>query len=1062
MIPVSITLALLTAGKRIDASWLEGQTLGASASASATPKQFPKNFVTLQAPRKELQPGAGWGRVTHEFVAEHADELSLDVDDVVYVLLRINAEWLKGVCCGIIGIFPASFVEMEAWFEAPIMAKTKISEDVNTSPPTTQASNFPSTEITTAPPKPAPPKTTKPLKSVSKAKDSNSITAKPKPPKPPVKPRQTPGVQSKAVAPSPNQEDSNSCNSAPAKGKPPPKPPLMRKSSTGSIGPTPAPRRSSTDSTGSATVPKPPKPARPVAKKKSITVDETSVLSKAKRSGKEPMKPARRASVSHKLGAVPKNVALRPQSQAIGDTAISVPSNVDEDLEVKIDQLEKVLETKAEQALGFVALIESCTCAAERAGFEDKLDNAQQSIELLEEELIHMYSKRDHRAKVVAEIFDTEFDLSTDLTMCLKGYCGQNSPLRKVLSSADFDKLFCNIDELAVLSNNLAELIRYESLAPPLQQKLGVVFCEHAPTLKGSYVKYVVNFDDANELLIELCKDTAVKEAMAACQKKVENKTKSWDLANFLIKPVQRVLKYPLLLKELRKRTAADHPDLPKIVEAESLLTDIATAINEGRRTKELLEKYTDAKRVRNPHGVIHSITKKGIRVNQRLRARGSSRTDNMEYAVFNAHTKEFFELEVACKRLRKRCEEYLTSTSASTLALREYFIAAYELLLSKEVSANTMIDADKVARTRQVIDAFKRLETCRHTFVDAVKPCGTSIDRLLTCFVNPSKLIAKRADKKLDYERYRRKILAAAKDQERQRALQPEFELAENTFRALDRQLTQDLPEFLTASRAMLHALLKALVCAEHSYITACSVVCNNALRESKVVSMMSRSQLVKAHRAALQSTVQSLVDSQAMLPLRALCKDFGGLIPQRSGSVLQGRRSTEQRTELGEAATNAMIDSKSYQFGNGVVKWRFDATSPAEVSISEGESVLILSRSDNLGNDEWWKVRLQDKSEGYVPASFISDEVTEPETFDAEHIATLIANLDVLGTAAVLWDFDGDSDIELTVTKGSTYDVLRLEDLTGNSEWVLLRSNDGDCGFVPTSFVTLNLKDS
>lgn len=108
-------------------------------------------------------------------------------------------------------------------------------------------------------------------------------------------------------------------------------------------------------------------------------------------------------------------------------------------------------------------------------------------------------------------------------------------------------------------------------------------------------MRYVVNFDSANELLIKLTADPIVAEAVRKCHAQVERRTKSWDLAGFLIKPVQRVLKYPLLMKELIKRTADDHPDYARLQEAERLLVDVATAINEGRRTKELVGKCVTA-----------------------------------------------------------------------------------------------------------------------------------------------------------------------------------------------------------------------------------------------------------------------------------------------------------------------------------------------------------------------------------------------------------------------------------------------------------------------------------
>ena len=61
------------------------------------------------------------------------------------------------------------------------------------------------------------------------------------------------------------------------------------------------------------------------------------------------------------------------------------------------------------------------------------------------------------------------------------------------------------------------------------------------------------------------------------------------------------------------------------------------------------------------------------------------------------------------------------------------------------------------------------------------------------------------------------------------------------------------------------------------------------------------------------------------------------------------------------------------------------------------------------------------------------------------------------VLCTATVAFDFEAETDIELTVKAGATVDVLSMQDLTGNSEWCLAQNNTGERGFVPQSFIRI-----
>jgi hypothetical protein len=78
---------------------------------------------------------------------------------------------------------------------------------------------------------------------------------------------------------------------------------------------------------------------------------------------------------------------------------------------------------------------------------------------------------------------------------------------------------------------------------------------------------------------------------LEVCQASIRAHSQAWDLNSFLIKPVQRVLKYPLLLKELKNTTEPDHPDYAMLTDAIRRMKLVATAINEGKRRKELVER---------------------------------------------------------------------------------------------------------------------------------------------------------------------------------------------------------------------------------------------------------------------------------------------------------------------------------------------------------------------------------------------------------------------------------------------------------------------------------------
>lgn len=65
-------------------------------------------------------------------------------------------------------------------------------------------------------------------------------------------------------------------------------------------------------------------------------------------------------------------------------------------------------------------------------------------------------------------------------------------------------------------------------------------------------------------------------------------KTNYINLGSFLIKPVQRVMRYPLLLTELLGATPESHHDRAQLTKAVQAVKDINVNINEYKRRKDL------------------------------------------------------------------------------------------------------------------------------------------------------------------------------------------------------------------------------------------------------------------------------------------------------------------------------------------------------------------------------------------------------------------------------------------------------------------------------------------
>ncbi|KAG8535113.1 hypothetical protein GDO81_029405, partial [Engystomops pustulosus] len=82
-----------------------------------------------------------------------------------------------------------------------------------------------------------------------------------------------------------------------------------------------------------------------------------------------------------------------------------------------------------------------------------------------------------------------------------------------------------------------------------------------------------------------------VRQKIEECSMKVQDG--KFKLQDLMVVPMQRVLKYHLLLKELLSHTG-DGPELHTLKEALEAMQDLAMYINEVKRDKETLKKISD------------------------------------------------------------------------------------------------------------------------------------------------------------------------------------------------------------------------------------------------------------------------------------------------------------------------------------------------------------------------------------------------------------------------------------------------------------------------------------
>lgn len=135
------------------------------------------------------------------------------------------------------------------------------------------------------------------------------------------------------------------------------------------------------------------------------------------------------------------------------------------------------------------------------------------------------------------------------------------------------------------------------------------VLQKQIPRIQQTYSTYCARHHRAIVLLQEL--EPSLRPHLAECKTLSHGRTNAWDLASLLIKPVQRCLKYPLLLDQLLALTPRHHPDRANLERANADILLVAEHINEVKKRQDLVRRTRPNTKARIPPPVRLSDSSK-------------------------------------------------------------------------------------------------------------------------------------------------------------------------------------------------------------------------------------------------------------------------------------------------------------------------------------------------------------------------------------------------------------------------------------------------------------------
>ncbi|KAH7883349.1 hypothetical protein F5I97DRAFT_1939148 [Phlebopus sp. FC_14] len=271
-----------------------------------------------------------------------------------------------------------------------------------------------------------------------------------------------------------------------------------------------------------------------------------------------------------------------------------------------------------------------------------------------------------------------------------------SSQLGPPMSRDDVRIIFGNISDLALFSDKFVERLE-DALGGVLEggsgeDRVGALFLEIIPALEPPYKTYITRHPTALAHLNALPSSPALSAYLAHTRTLASSLTHAWDLPSLLIKPVQRLLKYSLLLGAIIDATPDSHEDRVALIKAREKMEEVARSVNEDRRRWEVVREVLGGAPLPNANGTTKP--KKGTSVNVGVSATASAHLNRMrslrapklrdlaESEPDSAEAAEVARLEIELQRhaafldkLAKDAMDWRNTMHVALVALRQWGI---------------------------------------------------------------------------------------------------------------------------------------------------------------------------------------------------------------------------------------------------------------------------------------------------------------------------------------------------------------------------------------------------
>ncbi|PVU97067.1 hypothetical protein BB561_000779 [Smittium simulii] len=178
----------------------------------------------------------------------------------------------------------------------------------------------------------------------------------------------------------------------------------------------------------------------------------------------------------------------------------------------------------------------------------------------------------DNRDRIVRELVDTERKYVQDLEL-LQGYMIELQS-KQIVSNNTLRYIFSNLNHLVDFQRRCLIGIEANAPLPINEQRFGALF-QNMEEAFSVYEPYCANYDQASQVVVQEANTLAQLDHIMEPR---------YELPSMLIKPIQRICKYPLIFREMVKLCDGDPQSLSDLEIGFKTSSRITDKVNEARR----------------------------------------------------------------------------------------------------------------------------------------------------------------------------------------------------------------------------------------------------------------------------------------------------------------------------------------------------------------------------------------------------------------------------------------------------------------------------------------------